>query len=592
MNTRAGPVDAEEVHTEASVKAKSCPDRNLDDHNASNFKFMYEFRCTPCSKVPGECKMTKETCFFSHNAQTHRRVPWIQKNGLYNYIPEECTNFKKFQKCPRGDECRRAHGWLELIFHPLLYKTKLCDSERTPNGLCKAFNIHCAKAHCPAEVRNLKKIFGMKWKRHYDLARKTFEDPSDTKAPSTQKLEDAPGGGQAPPSNRFKRPAAEAAPGGLNHTESINQQPASNKFQQQQNGERPRQYSNWMRPPRRDRPVYVRGKSGGIDTIRPPSRFTNSNVDSKRAQGQYNASTKIDDKTKEIIEASFAPKKEGSPEYDFAPRMMDQDDQPVKKPSITPGKRPRSVFCELTSPFNVTTPKARKDESPSKKVRLWNEALESAVRKANQEPRKAEVPKPDMSELERFTKQTSVFGHIYASVKNQNQDKVWLGKETPKDESAKQSSKVAAPQDSPEYVGPTRNQMMTNFTPKLATSLDGDTMTTPAGYYDEKFNLPDAAFDIYTPESVAAGITLEPHVMFGHGTPVGKFDYKICSPETPNDCDYSKNILGDTPQQEPKVESIRPAGGPLPVDSAVYMNLNNTIVSQQFENLQNADDME
>jgi len=184
------------------------PNRETDNHNSSNYKFMYEFRCTPCCKVPGKCTMTKETCFYSHNTQTHRRVPFIQDNGLYNYIPEECTSWKQHQKCSRGENCRRAHGWLEVIFHPLLYKTKLCDHRKNANGLCSGFAIHCAKAHNTHEIRNLKKIFGMEWKRHYDLTRTQFEDPSDKQNAKADPAGRGRPRGQSQTSDRFRRPAA------------------------------------------------------------------------------------------------------------------------------------------------------------------------------------------------------------------------------------------------------------------------------------------------------------------------------------------------------------------------------------------------
>lgn len=199
---------------------RTVPNRERDNHEASNYKFMYEFRCTACSKVPGKCTMTKETCFYSHNTQTHRRVPMIQSNGLYNYIPEECQSWKQHQKCSRGDECRRAHGWLEVIFHPLLYKTKLCDHRKGPDGLCTGYAIHCAKAHNTGEIRNLKKIFGLEWKRHYDLTRTSFDDPADLNKPKLAPSSSYPRvqGQQrvfandinrANASDRFRRPASE-----------------------------------------------------------------------------------------------------------------------------------------------------------------------------------------------------------------------------------------------------------------------------------------------------------------------------------------------------------------------------------------------
>jgi len=135
---------------------------NLDD------KYMYEFctkRCTwkDCPK--------DVTCFDAHSKAMSRRVPRQLKSlgGLFNYIPEHCPQYKWKKRCKLGDSCFRAHGWLEVIFHPLLYKTKLCKSIHE-NGVCRLYGIYCAKAHKRSEMRNLAKIYGKNWKAHYDIS--------------------------------------------------------------------------------------------------------------------------------------------------------------------------------------------------------------------------------------------------------------------------------------------------------------------------------------------------------------------------------------------------------------------------------------
>jgi len=91
------------------------------------------------------------------------------KKGLFNYIPKSCPEWEKHNTCISGDSCRRAHGWLEIIFHPLLYKTKMCPSYQR-FGVCRKNGVYCAKAHKETEIRSLVKIFGWSWKRHYDLS--------------------------------------------------------------------------------------------------------------------------------------------------------------------------------------------------------------------------------------------------------------------------------------------------------------------------------------------------------------------------------------------------------------------------------------
>jgi len=56
-----------------------------------------------------------------------------------------------------------------MIYHPLLYKTKMCESYQK-SGVCRKYGVYCAKAHNLREIRNLVKIYGWNWKRHYDLS--------------------------------------------------------------------------------------------------------------------------------------------------------------------------------------------------------------------------------------------------------------------------------------------------------------------------------------------------------------------------------------------------------------------------------------
>jgi len=91
----------------------------------------------------------------------------LGKKGLFNYIPESCPEWDKNNTCITGDSCPRAHGWLEIILHPLLYKTKMCASYQR-FGVCQ--KNRCANAHKETEIRSLVKIYGRNWKRHYDLS--------------------------------------------------------------------------------------------------------------------------------------------------------------------------------------------------------------------------------------------------------------------------------------------------------------------------------------------------------------------------------------------------------------------------------------
>jgi len=71
-----------------------------------------------------------------------------------------------------------------MIYHPLLYKTKMCESFQR-NGECHKKGVYCAKAHKETEIRSLVKIFGWNWKRHYDLSLRRSSNRSTKKSVST-----------------------------------------------------------------------------------------------------------------------------------------------------------------------------------------------------------------------------------------------------------------------------------------------------------------------------------------------------------------------------------------------------------------------
>jgi len=127
--------------------------------------YMNKFRTNLCTKR--RCRKSK--CFDAHSLSEKRRVPIQGHKGLFNYIPIACPEWEKNRKCIFGDSCPRAHGYFEVIFHPLLYKTKMCSYSQI-NGVCRKNGMYCARAHKETEIRSLVKIFGKKWKRHYDLS--------------------------------------------------------------------------------------------------------------------------------------------------------------------------------------------------------------------------------------------------------------------------------------------------------------------------------------------------------------------------------------------------------------------------------------
>lgn len=129
---------------------------------------MYKFRTKLCYRKR-QCK-NPSSCFDAHSNLMKRRVPKLigsNRGWLFNYTPEACLEWQRSKKCRMGEKCTRSHGWLEMIFHPLLYKTKLCESTHQ-NGFCDNYGIYCAKARTPREIRCLDEIYGKNWKQFYE----------------------------------------------------------------------------------------------------------------------------------------------------------------------------------------------------------------------------------------------------------------------------------------------------------------------------------------------------------------------------------------------------------------------------------------
>jgi len=142
--------------------------------------YMYKFRTKHCTKKI--CRNPSK-CFDAHSEVMRRRVPTQGEHGLWNYIPEPCPQWQKLKKCSLGKSCPRSHGWLEVIFHPLLYRTKMCKSD-VKNGVCRQYGVYCAKAHKPTDIRNLVKIYGKDWKKHYECSDRAEARGSTTTSPS------------------------------------------------------------------------------------------------------------------------------------------------------------------------------------------------------------------------------------------------------------------------------------------------------------------------------------------------------------------------------------------------------------------------
>jgi hypothetical protein len=121
----------------------------------------------------------KAQCVYAHNWQDFRRKP-----TQFAYDPQSCTNWKStdyilnYQDgCPLGFECTKCHGWKELEYHPLNYRTKQCNTKNCQKGR------DCPFYHNTREKRAVSTNVNLKFFRHYPRNRiinNTFKRRSES----------------------------------------------------------------------------------------------------------------------------------------------------------------------------------------------------------------------------------------------------------------------------------------------------------------------------------------------------------------------------------------------------------------------------
>ncbi|KAJ1608329.1 CCH RNA binding domain protein [Cryptosporidium canis] len=131
----------------------ACP-RLLSDSD------LCRFRTKPCrrSKQMG-CDFGIARCQYSHNIYWPRRCPFYLSNqSTIRYIPVLCPDIiikedeSSISHCNRGGGCPFAHSYEEINYHPLMYKTKIC--EQFQRGDCNTY--YCHLIHGLAERRESK----------------------------------------------------------------------------------------------------------------------------------------------------------------------------------------------------------------------------------------------------------------------------------------------------------------------------------------------------------------------------------------------------------------------------------------------------
>lgn len=130
------------VHSEAEIRIEL-----IDKLPRNESFYLYSFKTILC---PYDSYHDKANCVYAHNYQDYRRNPLY-----FTYDKKHCHNWnsKKFvvnysEECSKSYNCSYSHGWKELDFHPLVYKTVKCKFHK---GGCEKGD------NCPYYHNNEKK---------------------------------------------------------------------------------------------------------------------------------------------------------------------------------------------------------------------------------------------------------------------------------------------------------------------------------------------------------------------------------------------------------------------------------------------------
>lgn len=123
------------AHSETDINIELIHNYEYDD----DF-YMFHFKTAWCPF--NLTQHDKALCVYAHNWQDYRRKP-----QLANYDPIPCPNWKSTDfilnyedGCPNKERCTKCHGWKELEYHPLLYKTRACGKTCSKGRDCPNYH--------------------------------------------------------------------------------------------------------------------------------------------------------------------------------------------------------------------------------------------------------------------------------------------------------------------------------------------------------------------------------------------------------------------------------------------------------------------
>ena len=100
-----------------------------------HFYYVNYYKTKKCIGFPYECSCNG---FDFHSEIERRRRP-----SLFTYIAQLCVC--QDNKCINGETCEFAHNIYEVMYHPTIYKSKMCD-RLSQQGYCR-FGNDCSHAH-------------------------------------------------------------------------------------------------------------------------------------------------------------------------------------------------------------------------------------------------------------------------------------------------------------------------------------------------------------------------------------------------------------------------------------------------------------
>ncbi|EGG25336.1 hypothetical protein DFA_03585 [Cavenderia fasciculata] len=121
----------------------SSPNKSKQQAEETHEKYMVSYKVSECSKHL-TCKNDRD-CFFYHKIEEKRRCPFdLNGNLVYSHLlcPEKCDKVN----------CKFSHNDVEVMYHPTIYKTKMCNDFASSTNKCKK-GRWCAFAHGELDLR-------------------------------------------------------------------------------------------------------------------------------------------------------------------------------------------------------------------------------------------------------------------------------------------------------------------------------------------------------------------------------------------------------------------------------------------------------